>query len=81
MKLECLDISNPPETNMTWEKDGVILSSNSVYEKANLQTNDSGNYSCIVSNSLGTELDNIFIFVNKSFDEHNNGMYMLIYIC
>ncbi|CAG2219684.1 unnamed protein product [Mytilus edulis] len=73
MKLECLDESNPPKTNLTWRKDGIILSYDSIYTKSNMKTNDSGNYSCIVINSLGEELQDIIILVIKGNDTHING--------
>ncbi|CAC5367412.1 unnamed protein product [Mytilus coruscus] len=72
MKLACLEKSNPPKTNITWIKDGIIVSSNPIYEKTNVNTNDSGNYSCIVFNSLGKEVEDIVIFVNKSNDKYND---------
>ncbi|CAC5419002.1 unnamed protein product [Mytilus coruscus] len=72
MKLECLEKSNPPKTNITWVKDGILLSSGPVYEKANMKTNDSGNYSCIVVNTLGREIEYIVVFVNKSNDKYND---------
>lgn len=77
MKLECLEKSNPPETNITWVKDGVILSSDPIFEKTNMKTNDSGNYSCIVFNSLGGELEYIVVFVNKSNGEYNDCKFIL----
>ncbi|CAC5418999.1 unnamed protein product [Mytilus coruscus] len=72
IRLECLDRSNPPKTNITWEKNGIKLSSHPIYEKTNIDTNDSGIYSCIVLNSLGHELENISIFINKSKDKFNS---------
>ncbi|CAG2201720.1 unnamed protein product [Mytilus edulis] len=72
MKLECLEKSNPPKTNISWVKDGVILSSDPSFEKTNMKTKDSGNYSCIVFNSLGGELEYIVVFVNSSNGKYND---------
>lgn len=68
MKLECLEKSNPPKTNLTWVKDCKILSSDPSYEKTSMKTNDSGTYSCIVLNSLGKEQEDIIIYVKKGND-------------
>ncbi|CAG2219687.1 unnamed protein product [Mytilus edulis] len=72
IQLECLDKSNPPKANITWVKDGIILSSDPIYEKTNMKTNDSGSYSCIVFNSLGKEVQEIVIFVNKRNGSYND---------
>ncbi|XP_063399656.1 sialic acid-binding Ig-like lectin 11 [Mytilus trossulus] len=89
IKLECLDTSNPSKTNITWEKSGIILSSKPIYEKNNIDTNDSGIYICIVFNSLGHEQENISILVNKRKDTYNSDSstgigpleVVMIYVC
>lgn len=73
MKLKCLEHCNPPKTSITWVKDGIFLSSGPVYEKTNMKTNDSGNYSCIVLNSVGKELEYVVILINKSYVKYNDG--------
>lgn len=78
LTLECLDESNPPKANTTWVKDGIILSSDPIYEKTNIKTKDSGNYSCIVFNSLGKEEEDIVILVMKDNDTHINGKIMFL---
>ncbi|XP_071119962.1 cell adhesion molecule 1-like [Mytilus edulis] len=89
IKLECLYTSNPSKTNITWEQNDIILSSNPIYEKNNIDTNDSGIYTCIVFNSLGHEQENISILVNTRNDTNNSDSstgigpleVVMIYVC
>ncbi|VDI58254.1 Hypothetical predicted protein, partial [Mytilus galloprovincialis] len=66
IELKCRDQSSPPKTNITWKKDGQILSFESEYIIAKSRINDSGIYTCTAVNIVGQVEKDILILVNKS---------------
>ena len=72
LRCELSDEGNPPYTQRIWTRDGTELPNNNIKFSItdetllikNINENDEGNYTCSVSNAVGTDEATTMIFVN-----------------